>query len=447
MSDFELDPTFAPDADGTEKKDIETNDEGFAPDAADQGPAAEGDLAPLDAEAPANEPAGPSTDAEPQAAPDADAAQAEGSTDEAAAEGTLSDAEEGEANSEAEAAPVADDGNVVHPEAIQPPLAEASSIAPALPSDSTGPATGEAGDVVGVEAGAEADKEAGSDDSKAEGDDKAGPVPATPAPLDEIRAGAQSGDGEPDASAGIVPQPKAEDALADRPLSGIASDEARGAVDAMPAAAQQHMGQWVKGVHEAEPAQDGQLPTTADLPGTPMDATGVGTYSDRGLTKADEALETRAQDGDEQAKEAIKDGGGLTGSDIGEDGDEADQASDAGLNGDTGADDADFEGGDDEGLETSDAGADLGADAGGDDSEDGYFGAPKVQNGPLVDVAKDGVAAFKQAAEQAALAQSHFQNVPFAVLDMEHKDLVSNLRVVMGDMLRLAAQFFDRNDR
>lgn len=433
MSDFELDPTFAPDADGTEKKDLQTNDEGFESDAAQEGSASQGDFAPLDAEAIADEPASPSADAEPEAPLEADAAQDGNSADEAPAEGTLSDSE----GKEDEAAPVADDGNVVHPEAIEAPLADASNIAPALPSDSTAPASGEADEA----AGAGEDREAG------EADDKAKPVPATPAPLDEIRAGAQSGDGEADASQGIVPQPKPEDALAQRPLSGIASDEARGAVDAMPAAAQQHMGQWVKGVHEAEPAKDGQLPTTADLPGTPIDATGVGTYSDRGLTKADEALEARAQNGDEQAKEAIKNGGGITGSDIGEQGDEADQASDAGLDDGTGGEATGFEGGDDEGLEASDAGADLGSDAGGDDSQDGYFGAPKVQNGPLVDVAEDGVAAFKQAAEQAALAQSHFQNVPYAALDVEHKDLVSNLRVVIGDLLRLAAQFFDRNDR
>lgn len=218
------------------------------------------------------------------------------------------------------------------------------------------------------------------------------------APTDTIETGDTAVSAAPEAgpAEGIAEQPSADDAAAAKPLSAQATDEVTPAVDAMPEEAQQHMAQWLKSGDEAEPAQAGQLPTAADLPGTPEDATAVS------VTDVTDPSKAVAEGEDAGTQEDTQDG------------------------------------------EAGGEGVSTNADGGDADSADSIFGQAQVQHGPLVDVAGDGLEALKTAAEQAALAQNHLSQVPVTVLELEHRDLLADARHIIGEMLRLAARIFER---
>lgn len=202
----------------------------------------------------------------------------------------------------------------------------------------------------------------------------------------------------------VAEQPSHDDALAQRPLSGHASAEMTGPIDAMPSEAQQHMGQWIKPPEEAEPAEPGQLPTAADLPGTPTDATGIGTQAQEPIASGTQGEAAHGEPSEEQA---------------------AAQA-------------PDLRPGKLAGAQPAEAAAPAKEDG------DEIFGEPLPQHAPLFDVAGDGLGELKTSAEAAYRASQSLTGFPIEVLDEAHKLLVVELRAAMHSIVRATERLFAR---
>lgn len=241
---------------------------------------------------------------------------------------------------------------------------------------------------------------------------------------DEVEGGEAQGQlGDDAPMPEITPQPSKAEAEAAKPLSAVATGPNQPAMDAMPEAAQQHMAQWLTPPDtngQVEPGH-GQLPNSRTLPGTQDDATAIAgeikpvvannATSETAPTKAApyhmplvEGVKDEASEGDDNGEESKAEGA-------------------EGVSEESGAE------GDDNSVS---------------ESEDGVFGEAKVENGPLSELAGDGIDALKSAAEYAHTAQGQLQQIPVMLLELEHKDLLFRMREVLAEVVTLADRLFHR---
>lgn len=303
------------------------------------------------------------------------------------------------------------------------PMATGETTSTPAPEDHTGPLEGDvkvaadtsARDMAAVLSGSSvgASKEAGD---VAEADDA-----DTSDEVEGAEAQGHLGDDAPMPE--ITPQPSKAEAEAAKPLSAVVTGPNQPAMDAMPEAAQQHMAQWLTPPDtngQVEPAH-GQLPNSRTLPGTQDDATAIaGEIKPVVANNAtSETAPTKAAPYHMPLVEGVKD----EASEGDDNGDESKAEGAEGVSEKSGA-----EGGDNSLPE----------------SEDGVFGEAKVENGPLGELAGDGIDAVKCAAEYAHTAQGQLQQIPVMLLELEHKDLLFRMREVLAEVVVLADRLFHR---
>lgn len=236
--------------------------------------------------------------------------------------------------------------------------------------------------------------------------------------LPSVRAAAQGQD------VAIEEQQSVEDAAAQRPLSAQVVPATQPAHDAMPPEAQAFMAATRPVVGDNRDPGPGQLPTAKDMGGPQEDATGVSSTLPTVATTPtvahtpDAAIDPLAEDS--------------ANSDDAESEDDLSETQDEGS---------------DEATEGSDASEDDqgSEDAENDDTEDeGLFGDCRTEVLPLYDLAGDGLDSIKQAAKSGQDAVAALSQVPFHLLEVEHRDHIYRLRSIIGELLTLTGMLFHR---